>query len=381
MLSLRMLRRAATAALATTLLSTGTALADVVPPDAVEVEGVQNLVDLGTAAPGEVLTASVSFELVCSGLRHADPGQTVLLAQGTTVVPDPALGGSISATGATIGPVPATWPSDLSGANGCPSPAPRLAGNEASVVTIVAPTVPGDDYELTIFFDKALTPAGVNDASSVTGLTAMTYRVDVVEAEEADTTPPELHDVPAGIELVTSDPSGAALDYTPPTATDDLDPEPIVTCDPAPGALAPVGASEVTCTAADASGNAASATTPVLVRLATVLWEEPVGNGGTFATRGGRSIPVKVRAWLDGVEVVEGSPGLVLTTCGGEAVEGGATMAYQLDPARWMGHLDTAGLAPGCYRVSLTAGGVSFGSFELDVGSATATRARGPKPS
>ena len=381
-LSLQMLRRAATAAVAASLLGAGSVVADFVPPDAVEVEGVQNVVDLGTAAPGEVLTAHVSFELVCSGFRHADFGQTLLLTQGMTLLPDPPLGGSISATPATIGPVPATWPNDTAGSTSCPSlMQPRLAGNGPSEVTIVAPSVEVDNYELTIFFDKQLTPPGVNDFSSVAGITAMTYRLDVVDAPDPDTTPPVLHDMPSGIELATTDPAGATLAYTLPTATDDRDPSPVVTCDPVPGALAAVGASEVACTATDASGNSASASFPVLVHLASVLWEEPVGNGGTFAVRGGRSVPVKVQAWLDGVEVVEGSPTLVLETCSGEpAGDAGGAMEYQVDAGRWMGHLDTTGLGIGCYQVSLSAGAITFGSFQLDVGAATATKARGPKP-
>ena len=373
-----MLRRAAVAALAMILLTTGAVLADFVPADADHVNGgPQGTFDLGQAEPGETLTPNIAFELVCSGIRHADPGQIVLLEPGMTVVPDPSIGGSISATPATIGPVPGDWTNDTLGASSCPLPAPRLAANGPSLVTIVAPLVPGDDYEFTIFFNKFLTPMGVNDASSVAGLTVATFRLDVVDA---DTTPPVLHDVPAGIELVTADPAGATLAYAPPTATDDRDPNPVVTCAPLPGDVAPVGASEVTCTATDATGNSASASFPVTVHLASVLWEEPVGNGGTFAIRGGRSVPIKVQAWLGGVPVVEGSPMIVVTTCGGDPVAASASMEYQPTAGRWMGHLDTETLGPGCYRVSLTAGAISFGSFQLDVGSTTATKARGQKP-
>ena len=381
MLSLRTLRRAVTASLAAALVTAGSALADFVPPDADHVNGgPQNLLDLGTVAPGAVITASVTFELVCSGFRHADPGQTVNLTPGMTLVPDPSLGGSITATTATIGPVPADWTSDLGGASSCPTPQPRLAGNAPSEVTITAPFVPGDNYELTLFYDKLLTPPGVNDLSSVAGATAVTYRLDVVEAQDEDTTPPVLHDVPTGIELTTTNPAGALLVYTPPTATDDRDPAPTVVCVPPPGSLAPVGASEVTCTATDAAGNTSTATFPVFVHQASILWEEPVG-GETMSIRGGRSVPVKVQAWLDGVPVVEGSPELVVTTCAGESADAGAAMEFQSDAGRWMGHLETDDLAVGCYRVALVAGDLTFGSFQLNVGEATPTRARGPKPS
>jgi HYR domain-containing protein len=379
-LSMHTLRRAGAAAMAMTLLAAGSALADFVPLDADHINA--GVVDLGAVEPGAVLTETVRFELVCSGFRHADPGQTVLLHQGMTVVPDPDLfGGSISATDATIGPVPDTWANDTHGSVICPQPIARLAANESSTVTIVAPFAEGTDYELTVFFDKVLTPPGVNDASSVAGVTAVTYRLDVVEAPDLDTTPPVLHDVPTGIDLATTDPAGALLHYTPPTATDDRDPAPTVGCVPAPGSLAPVGASEVTCTATDASGNTSSASFPVMVHLASALWEEPVGNGGTLMVHGQRTVPVKVQAWLDGVEVTTGSPSLVVEPCGatpGSTVE--QVMPVEFSSGRWTGHLSTGDLPAGCHRVSLVADGTSLGSFMLSLDTATATKARGQKP-
>ena len=382
MSSMHTFRRAGAAALAMTLLAASSTLADFVPPDADHVNGgPQNVLDLGAVAPGAVLTADVTFELVCSGFRHADAGQVVNLTAGMTVVPDPSVGGSITATPATIGPVPATWTSDLLGASSCPSPAPHLAANGPSTVTITAPFVVGDNYELTLFFDKVLTPPGVNDASSVAGVTAVTYRLDVVDVPDVDTTPPVLHDVPTGVELITTDPAGGPLDYTPPTATDDRDPAPTVLCDPAAGSLAPVGASEVTCTATDAAGNTASASFPVMVHLASVLWEEPVGNGGTLMVRGQRTVPVKVSAWLDGVEITRGSPSLVVEPCGatpGSSVE--QVMPVEFSSGRWIGHLSTGDLPTGCHQVSLVADGTALGSFTLSLDTATATKARGQKP-
>lgn len=383
MSSMHTFRRAGAAALAMTLLAASSALADFVPPDADQVtDGAQSVVDLGAVAPGAVLHPTVRFELVCSGFRHGDPGQLVLLHQGMTVVPDPDLfGGSISATDATIGPIPDTWANDTHGSISCPAPIAHLAGNEASTMTIVAPFAPGTDYELTLFFDKSLSPPGVNDLSSVAGVTAVTYRLDVVDVPDVDTTPPVLNDVPTGIDLATTDPAGALLDYTPPSASDNRDPAPMVDCDPASGDLAPVGASEVTCTATDAAGNTASASFPVTVHLASALWEEPVGNGGTLMVHGQRTVPVKVSAWLDGVAITSGSPELVVEPCGstpGETVE--QVLPVEFSSGRWIGHLSTADLAPGCHRVTLVADGTAVGSFTLSLDTATATRARGQKP-
>ncbi|WP_051223458.1 CocE/NonD family hydrolase [Conexibacter woesei] len=59
--------------------------------------------------------------------------------------------------------------------------------------------------------------------------------------------------------------TGAVATWTLPAATDDQDPSPVVACDPASGSAFPVGTTTVTCTATDASGNAASGTFAVVV--------------------------------------------------------------------------------------------------------------------
>jgi len=64
----------------------------------------------------------------------------------------------------------------------------------------------------------------------------------------------------------TTDASGANVSFPLPTATDDADPSPVVTCDHAPGSHFPVGSTLVTCTATDASGNTATTTFTVLLR-------------------------------------------------------------------------------------------------------------------
>jgi hypothetical protein len=60
--------------------------------------------------------------------------------------------------------------------------------------------------------------------------------------------------VPADIRVVATSPSGAAVTYEV-TATDSIDPSPVVSCAPASGSTFPRGSTQVTCTARDASGN------------------------------------------------------------------------------------------------------------------------------
>jgi hypothetical protein len=90
------------------------------------------------------------------------------------------------------------------------------------------------------------------------------FKVNVV-----DTRPPTIT-VPAGQRLTTKARQGKVVAYSA-SATDIVDGPVAVTCTPASGTMFPVGATMVTCSAADVRGNAASATfgvTVVLVRRA-----------------------------------------------------------------------------------------------------------------
>jgi X-Pro dipeptidyl-peptidase len=93
------------------------------------------------------------------------------------------------------------------------------------------------------------------------------YRAAVASgAFAADTVAPELHGVPENIAVDTTSGDGRTVAYTPPTATDNEDPAPVVACAPPPGANFGVGTTDVVCTATDASGNATSASFTVTVR-------------------------------------------------------------------------------------------------------------------
>ena len=358
----RLARRSTVLAAAATLAFAGTAVADSIAADGDGLAGVQNVVDLGTVAPGETIEQDVTLVLFCAGLRHVDPGQVVTVSQiGSTV---PAEGGSISASSTTVGPVPAEWANDTAGIAGCSGPM-QVNSNAPSHVTIVAPTTPGLDYAFGIEYTRSYAPPGVSDSTSVTGFTMITFFVDVAEEAEPDTTPPSLVGLPADLDIVTGDPAGTLLAYTPPTATDDVDPVPTVACDPAPGAVAAVGTTFVTCTAADAAGNVSVGAFWVTVRHAVVAWDDPVDEAGVTATRG-RTLPVKVRAWLDG-ETVMGAGRVEVWSCGPGAVLERTLDAGQSDAGRWMAGLDTSGLAAGCHAVALVVEGTSLASFSLNL--------------
>ncbi len=80
-----------------------------------------------------------------------------------------------------------------------------------------------------------------------------------------DTTPPVLANVPANLTVTGAGPSGAVVTYANATATDLVDPNPVVTATPPSGSTFPLGTTTVTVTATDQAGNATSATFTVTV--------------------------------------------------------------------------------------------------------------------
>lgn len=332
----RMVRRAAAATLTCLVLATVAAYADTVPADGDAVTpGVQSLITLPDAAPGQVVTWPVNFKLLCAGLSHADVGSTVQIDLDSISVP---LDGAATATSTTIGPIPDTW---IGAGQGCPFPLPSLPANGPSTVTLTMPSTAGVADEFTLMWAKS-------GSAGITGTSAITFRVNVVgntpptlhlpgdiaaEATSpagaavswtatatdnedatpptptcapasgstfplgmttvhctvtdagglkdtgsflvsiADTTVPKLVGMPADRTVTTGEASGATLTYTPPTATDIADPSPSVGCTPASGSHIAVGVTTVTCTATDATGNHVSDSFKVTVTFVSpVVW-------------------------------------------------------------------------------------------------------------
>jgi hypothetical protein len=96
-----------------------------------------------------------------------------------------------------------------------------------------------------------------------------------------------------------------------------------------------------------------------------------------MTVNGSRSIPVKVRLYHNGVEVVSGSPFLRLTSCGSGTQVADVPL---VSGGRWTAKLDTSTLNAGCYRVSAMVGSSEAGFFGLEIGG-TATTAKQPNTS
>ena len=207
-----------------------------------------------------------------------------------------------------------------------------------------------------------------------------TFRINVV-----DTTRPALSGMPGDQSLTTSNPAGAALAYSSPTASDVVDAHPSVSCTPASGGLAPVGTTTVTCTATDASGNSRSASFTVSVTLTVsgdswrVDWDEPVdSSAGHMTANGERSIPVKLRIYQNGTQLRTGTATLRITAC--EATLPTTEIAL-VAGSRWTAKIDTSTLPGTCYRVAVMVGSAEAGFFRLDLpGNAPAVTSKSPRP-
>lgn len=126
----------------------------------------------------------------------------------------------------------------------------------------------------------------------------------------ADTTPPVLV-VPANIAVDATSPSGAVVNYAA-TATDAVDPNPVVNCAPPSGSTFPVGTIAVTCNATDASGNSATASFSVTVFGATEQIADLIDLVNSFNLRQGieNSLDAKLRNLLSAA-----GAGNVTTAC------------------------------------------------------------------
>jgi X-Pro dipeptidyl-peptidase len=155
----------------------------------------------------------------------------------------------------------------------------------------------------------------------------------------AETVAPVLAGMPDDIALETTSSDGIPVNYTPPTATDNEDPNPVVECVPPSGSVFAIGITTVTCTARDAHGNTASDTFEV-----TVTWvDEDDGDVGG--------------------EV----PGTLNLTVSGSAAFGAFTPGVARDYLTSLAATVTSSAADATLAVSDPAGGAAAGHMVNDV--------------
>jgi hypothetical protein len=314
-------RRAAALALVCLLICATAVFADTIPADGDAVDpGNQGFVYLGEFAPGALTTTKVDFSLTCAGLAHADEGQTITLALSGVTVP---LNGTATATSTTIGPVPASWTDDNFG---CPSPAPTLPANGQSTVTLRMPTTAGAGYIYTVMYSRA-------GANGLTGLTAISFEVDVVA-----NTPPLLT-LPGPITAEATSSAGTAVTYAA-SATDAEDnPDPTPICSPASGSTFPLGTTTVACSVTDAGGLSASGsftvsivdTTAPALSLPGNLTAEATGAGGasvSFTTSASDTVDSSVPVNCDQASGDTFPLGTTTVTCSAADAAGNSTSGW-----------------------------------------------------
>jgi hypothetical protein len=355
-------RRAAALGLALALGAAATAVADTVMADGDALTpGVQTTVDLGDQAPGAGMALDVPFVLTCDKTSHVAAKSTLTITPIYVGTPED---GTADVTDGSIS-IPDSWPS--SGAD-CPDPAPSTQDGTPVHLDLTAPTVLGTGFTFDFLF-------AADPGTGVTNTISFTATLNVVDppaSPPADTTPPVLSGVPADKTVSTSGTS-AVVTWTDPTATDDTDPNPQVACDPSSGSSFGLGTTSVTCSATDASGNAAQAAFDVtvvqvpVVRLPVGRWGRPLDDQAVPALVGqlGRTIPLKLT--LRAGDAVQGpaqvgAPSLQLEqlgACAGTPATGAPRDAgrFAWDEGGWRLNLRTADLGPGCWHLVATVDG------------------------
>jgi HYR domain-containing protein len=253
-------------------------------------------------------------------------------------------------------------------------PAPSAVDNLDGVVGVTCSPASGSRFSVgTTTVDCSAGDTHGNVASE-------SFRVTVALR---DSTPPVLSGVPADIAVETTDPTGIDVNWTTPSADDNIDGPVSVSCGPASGTRFAIGTRNVTCSASDAAGNTTSRSFDVTVTLAvvgggddvTAAWEPPFDGAVPFVANGRGTLPLKGQFTLAGAAVTPpAEPRLVLerlTACDGTVVErlDGGAFAWSGD--RWKVQLRTGLLTPGCWRASVAVGGSEGGSMMLLVGHGT----------
>ncbi len=182
----------------------------------------------------------------------------------------------------------------------CPLPDLRVlaagpGGGVVSFATCASDLVDGSDpvacdHASGSFFPVGKTRVTCNATDSHGNASpAASFTVDV-----GDSTPPVLK-LPATIQVAAASRLGTRVSYTV-TATDDTDPHPVVSCAPASGGVFPLGDTQVSCSATDASGNVAKGSFLVRVLVSFGGFLPPIANNGSSVFF--RPIPLLVRFGL-----------------------------------------------------------------------------------
>ncbi len=178
----------------------------------------------------------------------------------------------------------------------------------------------------------------------------------------SDTTPPTLI-LPGDISVHATSSSGAVVEYQV-SATDDQDPNPTVACEPPSGSTFALGATTVTCTAADASGNSATDTFTVTVTYDWSDFDVP-SSGKKDSYKVGRTLPVRFQLDGDSAGITDATAtlsyrldgtSLKMDATSRAASTDGSLFRYDAEDDQYIFNWDTRGLAGGTYVLCIDLG-------------------------
>lgn len=140
---------------------------------------------------------------------------------------------------------------------------------------------------------------------------------------QGDTTAPVFGSHP-DITTTATSATGAVVSFNI-TATDDTDPSPTVTCNPATGSAFPIGSTAVNCSATDSSGNIASASFNVHVNYNFVGFFAPINMTIWNTMKAGQAAPLKWQLTTANGTYISDLSAVVLASSGSEPCTAGAS--------------------------------------------------------
>jgi hypothetical protein len=147
----------------------------------------------------------------------------------------------------------------------------EATSSQGAVATFATPTASDEQGSVSVTCTPqsgSTFPLGVTtvscSATNSAGTTTNTFTVTV-----QDTIGPVFSNVPSGVTAEATGPTGAVVAYTTPTATDAVDGDRPVSCEPASGSTFPIDTTPVTCSTSDTKNNPNTATFNVIVQDTT----------------------------------------------------------------------------------------------------------------
>lgn len=182
-----------------------------------------------------------------------------------------------------------------------------------------------------------------------------------------DTTAPVLSGMPADQAATATGSDGAVVSWTAPAATDTVDAGASTTCSPASGSTFRLGATTVSCTASDASGNTSAAQTfTVTVTYSWSNYLQPINTDGSSTFKQGSTIPVKFALTGASAGVVDATARIHVAkvsngVLGTEAEATTSTPAssgslFRYADGQYVYNYGTKGLEAGTYRIRVDLG-------------------------